>query len=70
MCPSLFHIANLNFRQKIRVVFNRGNFRKGVRVPMRVPQQGVGVGVQVGGGVFFSVENQGKGKGWGGWGSS
>ena len=48
------------FGQKLRVVFTRGSFRKGVRVLIGVPGGGVWGCVQVGG---FPVENAGKGEG-------
>ena len=59
------------FGQKLGVVFTAGSFRKEVAVPIGVRVKGVWGRVQVGGGGWFSLENEGKGKGVGrvgGWG--
>ena len=54
---------------KERVVFTGGSFRKGVRVPVSVPGEGV-LGSGLGGwwGVVFLLKMKGKGEGGGGWG--
>ena len=69
--PSLAerHVLRDWFGQKLRGSFYGICFRRGVRVPIRVPWKGFGVGLRwvVGGG--FPVES--KGKGWGGgWGQA